>query len=457
MNNTVFPKGEFVLLNNKNNNYILFHAPTLQIYDIKNYILVDYIKRALNNEFSIDKLSSEELTSLNNFINQIIEKSKKSAPSLLVKIGETINPIFRSVILPISGDCNLACPYCFARINDKFNFGNYSKDETKKVIDFLYNKSNKEFNTHIAFFGGEPFLNFPIIEYAIEYIKETYPDFNVSFSATTNGTIINNKIIKFLKANHFQLMISLDGPKSDENLRRYLNGRHSIENVLKNIDKFKENNIPIQLRGTITNECNSIVSIYDFFEKLKIPFHIVFAYKSGNKKHSYSNYDQSNLENVKLQLNELNSYYLDKISKTQKIYCESIFSKINKLRFRREHTINCTGGRNMFSITNDGSIFSCEHLANDKRYSIGDIQEGIDMNKLDGFISKNLNTIERCTNCHVRYLCSGGCFSEKILCNRGITDHLEDDSCSLIKLEWEQIILLYSEIKKKHPSFLETL
>ena len=77
------------------------------------------------------------------------------------------------------------------------------------------------------------------------------------------------------------------------------------------------------------------------------------------------------------------------------------------------------------------------------------INQSIDAKKIESSRSQKLDNIKDCSECQVRFLCSGGCFSEKILSGQKITDKLKDDSCNLIKLEWSKIILLYAQIKDK--------
>jgi sulfatase maturation enzyme AslB (radical SAM superfamily) len=43
-------------------------------------------------------------------------------------------------------------------------------------------------------------------------MKNHYLDYNVFYSITTNGTILNNNIIQLLRENNIVLLISIDGP-----------------------------------------------------------------------------------------------------------------------------------------------------------------------------------------------------------------------------------------------------
>ena len=77
-------------------------------------------------------------------------------------------------------NCNLNCTYC------------YEHHKTTSYMSFTTAKSiiDKEFSTatsgetfEIEFFGGEPFLNFPLIKQIVDYVKSKYSNLKVYFNA----------------------------------------------------------------------------------------------------------------------------------------------------------------------------------------------------------------------------------------------------------------------------------
>jgi len=61
------------------------------------------------------------------------------------------------------------------------------------------------------FFGGEPMLCYDsIIVPIIEYIENKYPNI-FYYGMTTNGTLLNEGRINFLKSKNFELLLSIDG------------------------------------------------------------------------------------------------------------------------------------------------------------------------------------------------------------------------------------------------------
>jgi uncharacterized protein len=90
-------------------------------------------------------------------------------------------------------------------------------DTAKQAVYFILNnleKKNKKFNTNdkasITYFGGEPTLMWDeIIVPLTKWIKDN--NFPIDLSMTTNGILLNEERIKFLKDNHFNLLLSMDG------------------------------------------------------------------------------------------------------------------------------------------------------------------------------------------------------------------------------------------------------
>lgn len=138
----------------------------------------------------------------------------------------------------ITDRCNLKCKYCYEK---KMNV-NMNKDIADKSIDFWLRNVDKEMRNRVAIHGGEPFLNFDIFKYIAK--KLIFLNKDIIIETTSNGTIIDNQIISFIKEYRINLSISLDGieEKNDEN-RVFENGKGSFNLVYNNILLYISNNI----------------------------------------------------------------------------------------------------------------------------------------------------------------------------------------------------------------------
>ena len=144
-----------------------------------------------------------------------------------------------SVNWEITRQCNLHCAYC------RVDAGLIQKDElnTKQVLAVIDELKNNNFG-HLKFTGGEPLIRkdfWEIVKYAHQ------KGFKVSL--ISNGLLIDERVLVFLKKYIFIVGISLDS--TDEEINQKL-GRHNFELVMKNIQKLVKAGLHVKILSTIT-------------------------------------------------------------------------------------------------------------------------------------------------------------------------------------------------------------
>lgn len=87
----------------------------------------------------------------------------------------------------------------------------------------------------IEFQGGEPLLNFPLIQKIVEAAKREAPakGKEVEFVIASNLALLTDDILSFCKANGVSLSTSLDGPPDLHNRNRPRPGGNSHELAAK--------------------------------------------------------------------------------------------------------------------------------------------------------------------------------------------------------------------------------
>lgn len=182
------------------------------------------------------------------------------------------------ITFEVTSACNLKCKYCtYGELYCKHESRlgqNLSFRKAKNLIDYyltlrnspLYESFDVPFT--LGFYGGEPLLNFNLITEIISYIEDKIP--NLSFSMTTNGTLLD-KYIDYLTEKKFSLLISLDGNEKNNCYRIYPDQRPSFEKVFNNLKEIKESfsdyfNTQVSFNSVLNNE-NSISEIHTFFKK----------------------------------------------------------------------------------------------------------------------------------------------------------------------------------------------
>lgn len=126
------------------------------------------------------------------------------------------------ITFEITDACNLRCCYCaYGEMYDNYDKRNNTYMKSSKAIFFLEYLSNlwkssyslsRNSDIYISFYGGEPLLNFDLIEDVVEYFKSNDTGRKPVFSMTTNGLLLN-KHIDYLVNHNFKILVSLDGDK----------------------------------------------------------------------------------------------------------------------------------------------------------------------------------------------------------------------------------------------------
>lgn len=146
---------------------------------------------------------------------------------------------YKTLMLILTENCNLNCVYCYEhhKTMDDMSF-----ETAKHAIDEEFRDLAQYEHGEIELFGGEPFLNFPLIKRIYEYVTKTYGEENdIVFSTTTNGTLIHGEIQRWLweRRDHFTVTLSLDGtPEMHDANRPLLGGQGSFECI--DLDFFRK-------------------------------------------------------------------------------------------------------------------------------------------------------------------------------------------------------------------------
>lgn len=316
-------------------------------------------------------------------------------------------------IIPTS-NCNMDCRYC----PQKRNKLTMDINLALKVIKFIESRSLCP-RVHIKFYGGEPFMNFSVIEYMVEKLsswsKESH---HFLFSATTNGTIMNKRILNFLIRHNFNLAISLDGPPHLHNKNRiFRNGQGSFNVIFKNIQKIREEN-ETYFRNHVSIQPTLNPKSYSDY-KMAMDFFLT-----------------NGLQNISI------NWLIQEKSLINKNIVDDIIFRIIKRNYEsfpfidllkyldilrmdkggiKMHT--CRAGIRRLAISPLGELYPCEQLIHNDYYKIGNILTGLDVEILNKIWASAYDGFERCAKCWAVRFCPYYClalqpFSNKRLCDR---------------------------------------
>ena len=147
--------------------------------------------------------------------------------------------------LNLTHNCNLRCSYCYAgpKIQRTMDL-----KTALNAVDFLASQT-KDCCT-ITFFGGEPLLEFPLIQNVVDYTSKKYGA-NIGFRMSTNGTLLTKEILQFFDRHDIYFALSIDGDqRQHDKCRHYDNNEgsyHAIESKLHNIFDFNPYTIAVSV------------------------------------------------------------------------------------------------------------------------------------------------------------------------------------------------------------------
>lgn len=354
------------------------------------------------------------------------------------------------VTLMIVQECNLRCTYCYGDGGEYQDKGKMSLEVAQKSIDFLVaNTKNKDLL--VCFLGGEPMMNFPLIQDVVTYCEqyEKKTSFHFRYTITTNGTIWNDDVEKFFREKKFTVQISVDGKKEIHNCNRfYANGIGSFDVMEKNTRKMREDGL-VSGRATITSTNMDLV---DNFKSLNDMNFRSIPMAPAQNLLSDEDYDKLIEENTKLaefflQLVKKGDY---KTAKKLRILMSGLY-KIHKSGMKRN--IPCGVGSSSIAVDINGYIFPCHRFVANKEYAIGNVLEDIKMNNELFLQEIKMEQHEDCQKCWVKNLCAGGCPNENLV-NAGSTQKSEEKNCKFIQSMYNDLVHIYLELTNEEKQKL---
>jgi len=133
--------------------------------------------------------------------------------------------------LILTAQCNLRCSYCYqnAKASRRIDWS-----VVQTALDRLL--ASRHDDVRILFIGGEPLLEFPTIERAVEYVaRHKRREMDVRLAMITNGLLLGEREIAFLAGHGFHVQLSFDGVPSAQALR----GEHTFEKLDALLDSLR--------------------------------------------------------------------------------------------------------------------------------------------------------------------------------------------------------------------------
>jgi uncharacterized protein len=321
--------------------------------------------------------------------------------------------------------CSLNCTYCVYGGAYDFQRSHSRKkmefDTARKAIDCLYEQikfREKDRLQAVSFYGGEPLLNTDLMKQVVDYSKEVFTGWDVRFFITTNLTVLDDEMIRFLVENRFHVTVSLDGPKDvHDNQRVFPNGEGSHDVVMKNLQRIKDYDEDFFLKevnfNCVYSQEQSIRKVYDFFAENPLVNKNVVRLNSVDPRDSHY-YEDVHIdgERLKEEYREILDIIREKSAENRDLLPieKNMLGRYNilddVLAIRRASHLagTCLFDSKLFTDVN-GNFHACEKI-NDK-FPIGNVHDGFQYDKMKKVADDFSGIIkEECKGCRFQVICS---------------------------------------------------
>jgi uncharacterized protein len=311
------------------------------------------------------------------------------------------------ITLSLTHRCNLACDYCYS---GKPLAKDMSYETAKKAIDFGIGMLPPGHKADICFFGGEPLLCFDLMKELTAYInkQQISLDIPVRVSVSTNGTLLNQAMLSFLRDKGVDLCVSIDGTADVHDLhRRYPDGRGTFGDVARNLAKA------IGALGYVQVNAVYGPDTVDYLAEtvsglVRLGAHVIHL--NPNICASWEDITYARLREAYMGVAE---YYTASYRRGDEIAISLIDNKailFLKGGYAREDV--CGMGETEWGFAPSGNIYPCERFVgedSDLSLCLGNVNTGLDRGRRCALLKRRGNRNAECRACDYRAYCMNWC------------------------------------------------
>lgn len=396
-------------------------------------------------------------------IESLLEKKDEEAVSnMLCALGldaplaiddtPLTSPPIHAISLAIAQKCNLGCTYCYAQQGD---FGGAAKNmplETAyRSIDLLLERCSANGRVNIAFLGGEPLSNRPVLQKATEYAlkQATKRNIEVRFSITTNGTLLTAEDALFFEQHSFAVTISLDGVGEVHNrLRPFKSGVGSFEQIMSRLKPLLEHQKRMQVsaRVTVTPYNMNLAQALDYF--ISLGFHSVGFSPLLRAPNGHNEMGEQDLIKMLEAMITCGLAFERQVLSGKRYPFLNMVNALREIHRGTHRPYPCGAGAGYLGISADGELAACHRFVGDSAGAMGNLENGIDQEKQNSWLAgRHVHYQEPCNKCWARYLCGGACHHEVIA--RGRT------ACDFIRGWLHYTLQAYGRLSRLAPGWFE--
>ncbi|MCX6111639.1 MAG: SPASM domain-containing protein [Proteobacteria bacterium] len=357
----------------------------------------------------------------------------------------------RAISLNMAQGCNLRCTYCFAGEGDYGAKGMMSFATATAAIALL---AKDKPNFHVVFFGGEPMLNFSVMEQVVDWCEQQPLD--ISFSITTNGTLLTADKLAWFKAKKFGMNLSYDGKGLQARQRlnpdKVSNSEALVERKLAlfadQLSQLRE----FRLRATVTRGNLDLLEESLLHTLSANNFKVLVAQQATEVKGL--KFSKEDIDAVGAILRRVIDRCLESGDYERLLRLDHLKQILRTIHRGKTGGMACGAGVHYLTVSVGGGFYLCHRFNEDESERFGGVDEGLNTAKLDEIVAFRTAKKAPCDTCWMREWCAGGCFHEHKTAS-GDKFSIDPRFCQLQDREFSEAMRVYTVLLQKAPHLLE--
>ncbi|MBU6999152.1 MAG: radical SAM protein [Theionarchaea archaeon] len=331
------------------------------------------------------------------------------------QVPDPVQPLHKrnspfSMSFDITYACNLSCPFC------SVDAGESRPDEltVEDIAPFLeWIKTVKP--SPVMINGGEPLMRKDFLLHILQELSQVK---DIITPVLTNGTLITQEYARDLVEAGLTIgRVGIDGHTAA--LHNAMRGEGTFKKAIAGIENLKECGIHVNVIAVITQlNYPHLQDIVAFLETIADSYNIAPVYPFGRATSDMM------------------------LTQEQVFRVKTAHLKGGKIETLIAPRTQCDAG-DVIHIAGNGDIFPCFYMQFPE-YRLGNIKEDFssiyDAHVMRTVLELDVDKIEECRTCEIRYFCGGGC--------RGFARHMCGSVLSPDPLDCESNKILVDQIQK---------
>lgn len=333
-----------------------------------------------------------------------------------------------NLTLHLTEGCNMDCAYCTREKKPV----RMREEVLDAACDLAYAHGKR---AGFCFFGGEPLLEFPLIERAVARCAKLTAQTGIpaAYKMTTNGTLLTEEILQFIRREKIGIGLSFEGLAQDT-CRRFRDGSGSFACVSEKAEMLLQYQPDACVLMTVAPQ-----AVPQYAESVRYLYGLGFrritatiAY--GRKVH----WTDSDLTVLEAQLREIAVFYVESFLRGEPFFFSPFDAKISDCIRGFNPGERCHLGFRQMPIAADGRIYACTQFIGDAEFCLGDVFSGLDTERQKQ-LAKRAAVPETCRECALRKRCTNSC---------GCLNRLEtgnENTVSPLQCSYEQMLIALAD------------